>query len=104
MVASPSFLTIHLTLAHWPYAWAGMSQPSVPEEYRDAYGLAVAEVDRQFGEVLQILADKGVLENAIVVLLSDHGEALGADDDSMLRKTGTGARSGTRSGDTAPVS
>ena len=90
LVASPSFLTIHLTLAHWPYAWAGMSQPSVPEEYRDAYGLAVAEVDRQFGEVLQILADKGVLENAIVVVLSDHGEALGADDDSMLRKIGTG--------------
>lgn len=89
-VASPSFLTIHLTLAHWPYAWAGMMQPNVPEEYRNAYALAVAEVDRQFGEVLKILGDKGVLDNAIVVLLSDHGEALGADDDSMLRKVGTG--------------
>ena len=89
-VADPSFLTIHLTLAHWPYAWAGMMQPSVPEEYRDAYGLAVAEVDRQFGEVLGILGDKGLLENAIVVVLSDHGEALGADDDSMLRKIGSG--------------
>lgn len=89
-VDGPSFLTIHLTLAHWPYAWAGMMQPNVPEEYRNAYALALAEVDRQFGEVLRILDDKGVLDNAIVVLLSDHGEALGADDDSMLRKVGTG--------------
>jgi len=90
VVDGPSFLTIHLTLAHWPYAWAGMTQPNVPEEYRNAYALAVAEVDRQFGEVLRILSDKGILDNAILVLLSDHGEALGADDDSMLRKVGTG--------------
>jgi len=46
-------------------------------------------VDRQFADVLGVLADAGVLENAIVVLLSDHGEALGADDDSILRRTGT---------------
>jgi arylsulfatase A-like enzyme len=85
----PSFLAIHLTLAHWPYSWAGRPTPSVPEAYRDAYGEAVREVDRQFGEVMRVLADKGVLDNAIVVLLSDHGEALGADDDSIIRKTGT---------------
>jgi hypothetical protein len=30
-----------------------------------------------------------VLENAIVVVLSDHGEALGFPSDSMVRKTGT---------------
>ena len=36
-----------------------------------------------------VLAEKHLLDNAIVVLLSDHGEALGADDDSMLRATGT---------------
>ncbi len=38
---------------------------------------------------MQLLADKHVLDNAIVVLLSDHGEALGAEEDSMLRTTGT---------------
>lgn len=89
-IEGPSFLAIHLTLAHWPYAWAGMELPSAPEEYRDAYAVAVEEVDRQFRSVLQILRDKHVLDNAIVVVLSDHGEALGADDDSMLRKIGTG--------------
>jgi hypothetical protein len=89
-IRGPSFLAIHLTLAHWPYAWAGMPIPHVPEAYRDAYGAAVAEVDRQFRDVMQLLADKHVLDNAIVVLLSDHGEALGAEKDSMLRGTGTG--------------
>ncbi len=89
-VPVPSFLAIHLTLAHWPYSWAGRPKPTVPEAYRDAYGAAVAEVDRQFRDVMQLLAEKHVLENAIVVLLSDHGEALGAEKDSMLRGTGTG--------------
>jgi arylsulfatase A-like enzyme len=47
-------------------------------------------VDRQFADVLDMLRNKGVLENAIVVVLSDHGEALGGHTDTMLRKTGTG--------------
>lgn len=88
-IDGPSFITIHLTLAHWPYAWAGMAVPTAPEEYRKAYAAATAAVDRQFGEVLALLADKGVLDNAIVVLLSDHGEALGADNDSIIRQTGS---------------
>jgi hypothetical protein len=88
-VEGPSFISIHLTLAHWPYAWAGMHVPTAPEEYRQAYAAATAEVDRQFGEVLKLLAGKGVLDNAIVVLLSDHGEALGADDDSIIRGSGS---------------
>jgi hypothetical protein len=88
-VSGPTFLTVHLTLAHWPYSWAGKSRPTEPEAYRIAYGEAVREVDRQFGEVMRVLADKGLLDNAIVVLLSDHGEALGADNDSIIRQTGT---------------
>jgi len=47
-------------------------------------------VDRQFENVMQLLARKGLLENSIVVVLSDHGEALGGKDDSMLRATGSG--------------
>jgi hypothetical protein len=90
-IEGPSFLAIHLTLAHWPYAWSGMAIPSTPPDYRAAYGVAVAAVDRQFQAVMALLEQRGVLDNAVVVLLSDHGEALGADDDSMMRKTGSGA-------------
>lgn len=88
-VTGPTFLAIHLTLAHWPYSWAGLPRPSVPEAYRETYGKAVGEVDRQFSDVMGVLAEKHLLDNAIVVLLSDHGEALGAAGDSMLRATGT---------------
>jgi arylsulfatase A-like enzyme len=89
VVDGPAMLAIHLTLAHWPASWAGMPTPSTFQEYRPAYRLAIEEVDRQFDAVMRLLEDKGVLENAIVVLLSDHGEALGGETDSMLRKTGT---------------
>jgi arylsulfatase A-like enzyme len=88
-VNGPAFIAIHLTLAHWPYSWAGHSTPTTPPAYRIAYGEAVPEVDRQFGDVLAMLARKGVLDNAIVVLLSDHGEALGAENDSIIRRTGS---------------
>jgi hypothetical protein len=89
-VNRPGFFFIHLTLSHWPYSWAGLPTPTTPQEYRPAYRRAVAEVDRQFDEVWRVLEQKGVFENAIVVVLSDHGEALGGASDSMLRKTGTG--------------
>jgi arylsulfatase A-like enzyme len=88
-VDGPAFLAIHLTTTHWPYSWAGMPTPTTPQAYRVAYGEAVPAVDRQFADVLQLLADKGVLDNAVVVLLSDHGEALGADNDSIIRQIGT---------------
>lgn len=87
-VEQPSFLMIHLTLPHWPYSWAGQTMPSTPQEYRPAYQRAVREVDRQFDAVLRLLAARGILDNAIVAVLSDHGEALGWPGDSMLRRTG----------------
>lgn len=88
-IERPTFLTVHLTLSHWPYNWAGLARPTTPQQFRPAYRRAVAEVDRQFQQVMDLLAEKGVLENAVVVVLSDHGEALGHDSDSMLRRTGT---------------
>ena len=88
-IEGPSLLAIHLTLAHWPYSWAGQPMPSNPPEFRPAYRRALTEVDRQFADVVELLRKKGVLDNALVVVLSDHGEALGFKSDSMLRQTGT---------------
>lgn len=90
VVNQPTFIYTHMTLTHWPYNWAGLTKPSVPEEYRSSYRRAVAEIDHQFGQVMRLLERKGMLANAIVVVFSDHGEALGGPTDSMLRKTGTG--------------
>lgn len=88
-VDGPTMLAVHLTLAHWPCSWAGMATPTTPQVYRPAYRHAIEEVDRQFDSVMHLLKEKGVLENAIVVVLSDHGESLGGKTDSMLRQTGT---------------
>lgn len=85
----PSLLAIHLTLAHWPFSWGGDAALSTPQKYRPGYRRTVQAVDRQFEQVMRVLEDKGVLDNSIVVLLSDHGEALGHKNDSMLRATGT---------------
>lgn len=89
VVTQPSFLVIHLTLGHWPYSWAGGRKPSTPPAYRDAYRRSISAVDSQFDAVVRMLERKGVLDNAIVVVLSDHGEALGFPSDTMLRQTGT---------------
>ena len=88
-VHGPSFLAIHLTLAHWPYVRAGQVEPTTPQAWRPAYRDALQEVDRQFQEVLDLLERKGVLRNAVVIVLSDHGEAIGYPSDSMIRKTGS---------------
>jgi hypothetical protein len=73
----PTLLAVHFTLVHWPYTWA-----STPPEQQEApmpekYQRAVERVDRQFGDLLGALREGGALDNAIVVLLSDHGESMG---------------------------
>lgn len=85
--SAPALIAIHLTLAHWPYSWSGMPTPGTPQQYRPAYRRAIERVDFQFEQVMDLLAAKGVLDNAVVVLVSDHGEALGGPTDSLLRGT-----------------
>ena len=48
------------------------------------YRIGVETADEMFGAVVAMLERKGALDNAIVVVLSDHGEALGLPDDAML--------------------
>jgi arylsulfatase A-like enzyme len=80
----PVFLAIHLTLPHWPYAWRELEYDSSPSLYRRQYPESVRRADAQFSAVLGVLADKGLLDNALVFVLSDHGEAVGAASDSLL--------------------
>ena len=59
-------------------SYYGISKKGFPnkkeiKEYIRAYLASVAYVDAQIGRVLQSLKDKGVGENTVVVLLSDHG-------------------------------
>jgi arylsulfatase A-like enzyme len=83
----PVFAAIHLTVAHWPYFHAGTPlglQQQATETSNPAYREALQTADRMFGDVIDVLQSKGILDNAVVVVLSDHGEALGMPSDSLL--------------------
>jgi arylsulfatase A-like enzyme len=86
----PTLFISHLTAAHWPYYTAdtpfGVSTP-VSEEDRPLYRIGLQTADRMFGEIMDMLEAKGALRNALVVVLSDHGEALGLLSDSFFDDT-----------------
>lgn len=77
----PLFLAVHYELPHWPYDWAYSNRFEVelPQRLKvvspKPYQRTVARVDQQVDALLQSLRRAGRLENAIVILLSDHGEA-----------------------------
>ncbi|WP_374090200.1 sulfatase-like hydrolase/transferase [Methylomicrobium lacus] len=76
----PLFLVTHFELPHWPYDWRGSDNFTAPENQRLAtlsppdYQKAVHRADIQFGALLQSLRRNGRLNNAVVAVLSDHGE------------------------------
>lgn len=76
----PLFLNIHLCLSHWPYVWAGSRAYSFPfhdfKEVRQAFNISVRHMDHQFENVMQHLQRNQLLHNAIVIVVSDHGESL----------------------------
>lgn len=78
----PTFLAVHLTLPHWPYSWAtspGVSGGSKAETVRKRYEQSVSRADQQFADIMSLLKQRGALQNALVVVLSDHGESLGEE-------------------------
>ena len=82
----PLFFAVHLCTSHWPYTWAQDLQKN-NLTMANRYLSSVESVDVQLGNVLQLLKAEGLLENSIVVLLSDHGTTLGlVGDRSILKK------------------
>ncbi len=77
----PLFLATHFCLPHFPYFWG---------EYRltdnkalTHYQAALKRVDKQVGKFLSMLKQNHLLDHSIVVLLSDHGEALELSGDRV---------------------
>jgi arylsulfatase A-like enzyme len=87
-VDGPTLFISHLTAAHWPYytsetPFGVQNDPGAGDLTLYRAGLRTA--DTMFGELLKILERKGALRNAIVIVLSDHGEAFGLDSDTFYR-------------------
>lgn len=68
----PLFLATHLCLAHFPYTWS-TSQTS--SEY-SPHEQALIGLDTQLKLLLEQLKQNKLLNNAMLVLFSDHGEQL----------------------------
>lgn len=88
----PLLLVSHFCLPHWPYLrrnpYAGEELPPIglSGEYSDApkdYMRALHAADQQIGRLIDRLRASGRLRNAVVVLLSDHGEGLGMRRDTF---------------------
>jgi arylsulfatase A-like enzyme len=71
----PLFLAVHFCLPHFPYFWANSSAAETSWAAAH-YQAAVSRVDQQVYQFLSLLEQDGVLAHSVVVLLSDHGEAL----------------------------
>lgn len=94
------FIAVHFTLPHWPYAWATSSPAKVNDEYNveqrgQLHLEAIKQTDKQVDKLLHTLQEYGYLENSLVILLSDHGEAFyvpGSRQTNPLVYQGRGAR------------
>lgn len=92
----PMFLAMHLTLPHWPYRWRADETHVFSSTLDSAYAYlaAVVEADRQFDAVMKLLHRKGLLENTLVVVFSDHGEGLNLPMDNLARSQDRGSSIG----------
>lgn len=81
----PVLLAIHLCLSHWPFRWAQDGQTR-RATILDRYKNSIEAIDAQLGELLDILQQAALLDNSVVVLLSDHGVTLGMDGDRSISK------------------
>lgn len=70
----PVFLAVHFCLPHFPYFWAGLNTHN--EHELQHYQAAVLRVDEQVHDFLMLLQKSQLLQHSVIVILSDHGEAL----------------------------
>lgn len=79
----PVFMAVHFCLPHYPYLWAGLAgnQFTPQERYRES----VVRADQQIKSFFALLNEARLLDKAIVVLLSDHGEALEFSGDRITQ-------------------
>ncbi len=88
--ARKAFLAVHFESAHFPYkSRHGKTDAPRSNRFHAGYVAALEVVDRQIGHLLSALRDRGYLESALVVVLSDHGESLGEVEGEIRASTGS---------------
>jgi arylsulfatase len=69
---------------HDAVRWVERAAPRQLQRLRRHYAANVTLIDEKVGELLAALQERGLLDNAIVVFMSDHGDALG--DHGLIQK------------------
>ncbi|MHC5544646.1 sulfatase-like hydrolase/transferase, partial [Singulisphaera rosea] len=67
----------HILVGLWETVDKARLGPHYQQLIRDSYDNCLAYLDRQLGELFETLRTRGVLENTVVIITSDHGEELG---------------------------
>ncbi len=80
----PLLLAVHFCLPHLPYMWADYAGSNLTMQER--YVASIVRFDKQLQDFFTLLKDSQLLEHAVVVLLSDHGEALEWNGDRITEK------------------
>ncbi len=84
----PLFLALHLTLPHWPY----LSREFAPlpflefdpdSQFHYSYQHTLHKADQQFQNIIDGLGELGVTENALIFVMSDHGESFMLESDAL---------------------
>jgi hypothetical protein len=75
---TPLFLAVHFESAHFPFKTRHSKQRFRSDnQFWNAHAAALTVVDQQVGQLMAGLGRQGLLEDALVVVFSDHGEGLG---------------------------
>jgi hypothetical protein len=78
----PVFMAIHLNLTGFP--WQYFNDQGYGKNTLDRYQQTLTKADAVLAELIENLQQKGFLEHAIVVLISDHGATLGQPHDRSI--------------------
>lgn len=81
----PVFLAVHFCLPHWPYIWRDAHLNDLHEQFpRQLYKRSVKRVDTQLAQFVEFLKQHHYLDHSVVIVLSDHGEALLKPNDRIV--------------------
>ena len=77
----PTFTMLWTMMTHYPYFTAGDNRPFGPtENLFNIYLNALHYGDRAFGALMEFLEQENLLDETLVVVVGDHGEAFGRHD------------------------
>ncbi len=95
MQGRPFFASLLTIATHHPYVSPGNIQPvHDSQQARDAYVKAIRYTDAVVGELFAELREHGLLDNTLVVITGDHGEAFA--EHGQIAHNGVGYEEGIR--------